>query len=663
MSNRYQRFQHNQNSLQPSWNKTPQLPLDYDAILYPRVSTPQQRGNVSEEMQKEEDGKLWTLGLRCGWKRHQIHVLDDDLAISATLKMEERPAFRKMLNLIITGQVRAVLAIDPDRVFRDKWGQEYGKFMEICERYQTLVVTPSHIYDFSNPNDIKLFRDACERAWDYMEYQVYGKLLGAREFLGQTGRYRGHFVPIGFRVDRNEKSPIYRKYVPVPEHIPVAIRIYERYREMGNNLNRLFIELASKPFVFPDVENPEHWILPKAPGGYTFKSIKGLTGFLTNVVNVGYWVYDNMLLCDELGNPLVNHEPLIPPELQEELFWYVFNQRSHHLLDGTPNPNVRRYDRYTQRGHPEPNILLKDIIKPALPHWYINFQPKHVGDAYKGEHWYALYYKDGPRKEHKYMISTQDLDDIFWRILAENLEHCTDFDEYGKDEEQTRTERERELREIDAQIAACASAMEKLQKKLKVVDDPDLISDINEDFKKWKMERIRQVERRKTLVDPANLYAEKMVTYRELVQEFKERRHELATIEELRLVVDTFTTAITIEALSPRIYKVDITWRDTRWGEETLLCLRDRPAQPQWTDKEDWQLRLRYPTNPFRTLVKYFPNRSIQAIFTRANELRIARRVQDRNKPFDIHLCLQDYQLLQQYPPLGEVKFVRLCSR
>src|SRR5207302_1403117 len=113
---------------------TPELPLEFDAVLYPRVSTTQQRGNVSEEMQKEEDGRLWTLGLRCGWKKEQIWVLDDDMAMSGTLKMEERPAFRKLLNLIISGRVRAVLAVDPDRLFRDKWGQEYGKFMEICEK-------------------------------------------------------------------------------------------------------------------------------------------------------------------------------------------------------------------------------------------------------------------------------------------------------------------------------------------------------------------------------------------------------------------------------------------------------------------------------------------------------------------------------------------------
>src|SRR5258708_26409193 len=615
MTTRFQKLQPNQINLQPAWNQTPKLPLEYDAILYPRVSRPGQLGNVSDEMQQHENGELWALGLRCGWKKHQIVVLDDDMAMSGTLKMEERPAFRKMLNLIIAGRVRAVLAVDPDRLFRDKWGQEYGKFMEICEKYKVLVVTPGHIYDFSNSSDIRLFRDACIRAWEYMEFQVYGKLLGAREFLGKTGRYHGHFVPIGFRVIRDKTDPKHRRYTPVAEYIPISIRIYERYRELGDNLNRLFIELAAKPYVFPDVEKAEHWILTKVPGGYTFKSLKGLRYFLTNVVNVGYWVYDNMLLCDEQGRPLVNHAPLIPPDLQDDLFWYVFNQRSLCLLDRSLNPNVKRYDRYTQQGYPEPNILLKDIIRPAKPHWYMSFQGKHTKKAYSGEHWYAVYYKAGVRKEHKYMVPVEELDDIIWHILASHLEQCTDFDEYAQEEkEQARQTKAKELQEIDEQIAACEIAMEKLQKKLRLVDDPDLITSINADYKRYKAEKDRQRQRREAVTNPDNLYAEKMVTYRELVTEFKERRQELATIEELRLVIDTFVTALTMDALSPSVYRIDITWRDTRWGKESVLCLRDNPAQPRWTEKEEWLLRLRYPTNPFSTLVKYFPNRSIIGI-------------------------------------------------
>ena len=260
------------------------------------------------------------------------------------------------------------------------------------------------------------------------------------------------------------------------------------------------------------------------------------------------------------------------------------------------------------------------------------------------------------------MVPVEELDDIIWHILASHLEQCTDFDAYAQEEkEHARQTLAKELQEIDVQIVACETAMDKLQKKLRLVDDPDLITSINADYKRYKEEKERQRQRRDAVTNPDNLYAEKMVTYRELVTEFKEHRQELATIEELRLVIDTFVTALTMDAQSPSVYRIDITWRDTRWGKESVLCVRDNPAQPRWTEKEEWLLRLRYPTNPFSTLVKYFPNRSIVGICSHASDLKIERRVQDRHKPFDIHLCLQDYTLFQQYPALADEKFIRLC--
>src|SRR5260370_14174317 len=134
------------------------------------------------------------------------------------------------------------------------------------------------------------------------------------------------------------------------------------------------------------------------------------------------------------------------------------------------------------------------------------------------------------------------------------MEQSTELDEYEQEEkEQARQTKAKDLQEIDEQIAACETAMEKLQKKLRLVDDPDLITSINADYKRYKAEKDRQRQRREAVNKPDNLYAEKMGTYRELVTEFKERRQELATIEELRLVIYTFVTAFTNDALSSSV--------------------------------------------------------------------------------------------------------------
>src|SRR5713226_9302639 len=142
-----------------AWGKMPQLPLDYDVVMYPRVSTPKQQGNVSAEMQLDEDGKLMQIALQCGWKPHQIRCPKDDMALSGRLKMEERPAFRLMLSYIRSGEVKAVIAVEVDRLFRDKFGAEYGKFMEICEQYGVLIICPDMVYDFRDAYSIRLYSD------------------------------------------------------------------------------------------------------------------------------------------------------------------------------------------------------------------------------------------------------------------------------------------------------------------------------------------------------------------------------------------------------------------------------------------------------------------------------------------------------------------------
>src|SRR5947209_11218474 len=89
-----------------AWGHAPALPLAVDCVIYPRISTPGQRGNVSSELQLKEDGELWNLALRCGWKPQQVRHPQDDMELSGTLRMEDRPAFKMMLQWIIRGEVK-----------------------------------------------------------------------------------------------------------------------------------------------------------------------------------------------------------------------------------------------------------------------------------------------------------------------------------------------------------------------------------------------------------------------------------------------------------------------------------------------------------------------------------------------------------------------------
>src|SRR5713226_6500316 len=79
-------------TVHPSWKQ--ELLTNYACQVYPRVSTPEQKKNVSAEMQQDK-----SFAMKCGWKdeEDQIIVDDRDLGVSGQLRMDERLAFRDML--------------------------------------------------------------------------------------------------------------------------------------------------------------------------------------------------------------------------------------------------------------------------------------------------------------------------------------------------------------------------------------------------------------------------------------------------------------------------------------------------------------------------------------------------------------------------------------
>src|SRR6266566_10086895 len=131
--------------LAPSWKID--LPTTSYVQIYPRVSTPEQKKNVSAEMQIDKK-----FALACGWPEELIIVDDRDLGVSGQLRMEERLAFRDMLRRMHGrdgfAKIGAVIVRDVARLFRNKWGDEPGKFMEICHAHNILVVTADFVYDF-----------------------------------------------------------------------------------------------------------------------------------------------------------------------------------------------------------------------------------------------------------------------------------------------------------------------------------------------------------------------------------------------------------------------------------------------------------------------------------------------------------------------------------
>lgn len=659
------------------------LPIEFDCVIYPRISTPGQRGNVSSELQLKEDGELWNLAMRCGWKQHQVRHPKDDMELSGTLRMEDRPAFKQTLQWIINGEVRAVLAVNVDRLFRDKWGTEYSKFMEICEKYRVYVVTPDMVYDFSDSYCIKLFRDRCVQAWEYLEYQVYKRMLGAKDYLGETGRWAGGNLPPGYIVDRNKKSPTFRRYIRYMPWCPIILHMFERYRELNDNLMSLHREFDSLPFMFPDFED---WVDPeiiakvklgKVPGGYTM-SLSTMTRMLTNPVYVGWWIYENKILVGEDGRPIINQEPIIPPERQEELFWHVFRQRSPYNIDGTKNEGTigQRPRRYTQLDSPPCPAMLKLIVTSGDPAYVVRVQPQYNAKNFRtGKYLYAFRKRmNGYSGGAKYMLATDMVDDVYFQRLIQHLWETHDFDGYAKAEEAEAGNKKAEIQEATEQIAACDRKIAKLLKRLAIVqegkeDEEDnivlgkeeqkardealkkMINFLTSEIAKFTAEKQRQENRLEKLREgKTDTYAAQMIEYHELLREVGDRAREIYSVKELYDVVETFTTAVVLDTISPRIWKITITWRDPVWGNDEIVCMRTE-GNPSitWTEEERTILHDYYETESRRKLLTMLPNRSWIAIRTIASELKLRRHRDDSSIVFPYDICLTDWNAIQEY--------------
>lgn len=241
-----------------------------------------------------------SFAISCGWKDEGEQIIMDtrDLGLSGQLRMEDRPAFRDMLRRIENRMIGAIVTCNVDRLFRNKWGDESGKFMEICHRYNVLVITPDFVYDFRISWHIERFRRRCEEAWNYLEYHVYGRMLKAQEMRGVGGYWTGGSIPLGYIVDRQEtldgrKNLNYNKYIPYPPHAEGIRWIFRRFKEHNGCVAALLREIETRDCLFPDFDDSidkavlsVFWHCTAVPGGYTIASETGLRSLLTNVAYI-----------------------------------------------------------------------------------------------------------------------------------------------------------------------------------------------------------------------------------------------------------------------------------------------------------------------------------------------------------------------------------------
>lgn len=412
--------------------KAQPLPTNRPIAVYYRQSSEAQVGNISTTLQTVDMVEHLE---RLGWVRERIQMVDLDRGISGTKGIKERPGMSTVFDLIQQGQIGAVASQDVDRFFREMAQIETNIFIDACRRHNVLVLTPTFIYDFAHPTQgrfhIQMFREQVQRAADYLEFHIRGRLVRARHYRTERGFYTGRKIAPGFMVDMREllpdgnRNPQFRRYVRFDPWADVVLAYFDRFRSHEGNLEETWREIEAEGPGFPTV-TPE--MLPprflwkqylrhhSALTGQLVPTVSGLKYLLTNVAYIGHWIHQQVIVCWH------NHEAIIPPDL----FLYAFNRLSPTDFQGDPNPDYVPYRPWVRHDKAErqcePPTYSYLIFSDDLPH------KPHKLLATVWNSWAKLYQyqlADPPHKSDHWNVRAHIVDTVVDRLLLERLKATT----------------------------------------------------------------------------------------------------------------------------------------------------------------------------------------------------------------------------------------------
>ncbi len=146
-------------------NNNQQIPIAGNVAIYVRAATQEKRTQESRQVQKDD---LITYARQLGYEETNIIVFEQDMGKSGTTAIDEREGLRSLVQAISDGIIQTVLIADETRLFRDVPALQLSIFIKLCVERNVLVITPGSIYDFTNPQQVSLFRFKCQEAYQFL---------------------------------------------------------------------------------------------------------------------------------------------------------------------------------------------------------------------------------------------------------------------------------------------------------------------------------------------------------------------------------------------------------------------------------------------------------------------------------------------------------------
>ncbi len=652
------------------------LPTDKPLIIYARQSTKNQYiRNKESAAQQTKD--LMALALEYGWSENNTILYIENKQrdgtvknASATLRIDERPGLSAVTQRIEAGEAGAIMVRDVSRLFRHEDMIEPAVFADLCKRKGVIIVTLSHIFDFSKPEreDLKRFLAEAQEAADYIRKHIKGVMLKNRDRKARRGEYIGSAVPAGLMPDETGDN-----LMPLPEHAPVVNSLFKRYQQLEGNFSALRREVLGKP-IFPDLPEGKykHQIhLTKVPGGWTIKSWDGLRYLLTNVAYIGHIAYQGRIVKK-------NAHPAI---VDEDDFWFAFHNLSDVDIEGMPIEHPKRVVRYTQSLNEPVNALLAGVR--------YNGQPvlASLGDRTTNVHRtpqakYATYVISNPKllnvDDTIASVNVAVLDGLFEQKLLEHLEQASKApisEEEAKNNIQRQIEAAnahmlQQLEEVKASMgmgheASIDEIMERARAKIaqvkhridvagETMDDEDL----QDNYKLLK-------KLRATLADLEKKKAEVEKIERELLSVQKDTKTvydkwRKYSLEEKQKFIKLATQSIILDSIGSGWFILAINWQPYMQIQNSDIAIIWRSdnigASRHWTGEEIASLRSLYSTASVEQLREAFPDRAYSAIARKAAKRGIKGSPARESDKTSLDMSLQDEAILKDISNLGSVR-------
>lgn len=108
----------------------------------------------------------------------------------------DRPEFQKVLKLIESPRIRAILVVEVQRLSRGDL-EDAGRLIKLLRYTNTLVITPMKTFDLKDEYDRDMFERELKRGNEFLEYQK--KIMGRGRVLSASqGNYIGANPPFGY---------------------------------------------------------------------------------------------------------------------------------------------------------------------------------------------------------------------------------------------------------------------------------------------------------------------------------------------------------------------------------------------------------------------------------------------------------------------------------